>query len=234
MKKSMLLVAMGLTVTTSFAQSRFYLSPNLGAGLGNASQDFYMTQLPGNKIRKVSTLTYNVGLNAGYRFGRWRLETGLQYGISGFKNDDLLFGSTFPDDTKLGSSIIRYKHLSIPLKVGYEVKLSEKLKFVPYIGMMASYNLGASSANTIPGIGNETHKWSREDFDYSNRRISIWGTAAARLEYTVSKRISIFAGPSAQYMLSNLLKPPADLPNPYKASQRNFNLHIDIGVQIKL
>jgi hypothetical protein len=228
MKKTLLLLVASLFSIASFAQNGFYLAPSVGAGIGNAHQDFFASQF-GVKSLPHTILTYSAGINFGYKRGHWRLETGAQYSISGYKYTGL-----FLDTLKLGNSTTRYKHVSIPVNVGYEVRVANKLKVVPYLGITGSYNLGASTANNIPGISESSYTWSRENYDYSHRRLSVWANAACHVEYNCTKKLSLFAGPSVQYMITNLLKDPASTPSPYNASQRNYNIHFDIGVMVNL
>jgi hypothetical protein len=233
MKKILFLAGAVTFATGSFAQNGFYLSPSIGAGISNTKQDFFSLDPNGSKIKRSNILSYNGSLNVGYKLNHWRFEAGIQYSISGYKMDDLVFGNNFPDTTPQGSSEVQYQHLSIPLKVGYEIRLGNKFNLIPLAGIVTSYNLGATSINNLFGEGKKTYPWTKERFDYDNHRISIWGTAALRAEYKLSNRISIFAGPSVQYMISNLLKSPYSNPV-YNASQRNYTVNFDLGVNIKL
>jgi hypothetical protein len=233
MKKTIFLAGAVILAIPAFAQNGFYLSPSVGAGIGNTKQDFFSLDPNGNKIKRTAVFSYSGSLNLGYKLNHWRLEAGIQYSTSGFKYDYLVFGNIFPDTTPNGSAEIRYRHLSIPVKVGYEIKLGNKFTLIPFAGIMTSYNLGATSVTDIPGEGKKTNSWTKEEFDYDNHRITIWGTAALRAEYKLSNRVSVFAGPSVQYMISNLLKSPYSNPI-YNASQRNYTINLDLGVKIKL
>jgi hypothetical protein len=233
MKKIIFSAAAAILAVPALAQNGFYLSPSIGAGTGNTKQDFFSTDPNGNTIKRGSALSYSGNLNIGYKLNHWRLEAGIQYSTSGFKYDNLVFGNNFPDTTPQGSVTIRYQHLAVPIKVGYEIRLGNKFNLVPFAGIITSYNLGATSINDIRGEAKKTYTWTKEQFDYDNHRITVWGTAALRAEYKLSNRISVFAGPSVQYMISNLLKSPYSNPV-YNASQRNYTINFDLGVKINL
>jgi hypothetical protein len=233
MKKTLFLVGIVSLTAPTFAQNGFYLSPSVGAGISNTKQDFFSTDPNGSKIKRDDIFSYSGSLNVGYKLNHWRLEAGIQYSISGFNYGKLVFGNNFPDTTSQGSAETRYQHLSIPIKVGYEIRLGSKFKLIPFAGVITSYNLGATTITNINGEGKNTYSWTKERFDYNNHRITIWGTAALRAEYKLSNRISLFAGPSVQYMISNLLKSPYSNPV-YNASQRNYTFNLDLGVNIKL
>jgi hypothetical protein len=233
MKKILFSAAAAILAVPAFAQNGFYLSPSIGAGISNTKQDFFSLDPNGSKIKRANISGYSGSLNVGYKLSHWRFEAGIQYSTSGYKIDDLLFGYSFPDTIGYGSSTTQYQHLAIPVKVGYEIRLGNNFKLIPFAGIITSYNLGATTNNDIPGEGKNSYTWTKERFDYNNHRISIWGTAALRAEYKLSNRISVFAGPSVQYMISNLLKSPYSNPV-YNASQRNYNINFDLGVNINL
>lgn len=233
MKKTLFLAGAVMLAIPAFSQNGFYLSPSVGAGISNTKQDFFSTDPNGNTIKRGSTLSYSGNLNIGYKLNHWRLEAGIQYSTSGFKYDNLVFGNNFPDTTSQGSVTIQYRHLAVPIKVGYEIRLGNKFNLVPFAGIITSYNLGATSVTDIRGEAKRTDSWTKEQFDYDHHRITIWGTAALRAEYKVSNRISVFAGPSVQYMISNLLKSPYSNPA-YDAAQRNYTINFDLGVNINL
>lgn len=108
------------------------------------------------EIKKVGIFSYSGNINAGYKLNHWRLEAGIQYSTSGYKLDELVYGSSFPNTNEYGSIETRYRHLSIPVKVGYEIRLGNKFNLIPFAGIITSYNLGATSITNIPGEGKKT------------------------------------------------------------------------------
>lgn len=232
MKKIIFVAAIGIVSCPAFAQNGCYLSSSFGAGISNANQNFFATDPVGQKIKKAPIFSYSACLGAGYQFGHFRIETGVQYGVSGYRNPSVLFGNVLPETEPRGSMSTTYRHLSIPVKVGYEISLGEKLKLVPVLGMLASYNLGASLKSNVPYLGDSKMEWDADAFETQNQRISVWATAAIRMEYKLSRRFSLFAGPSMQYMVSDLLKTPEV--SFYDASQRNYNMHLDLGLIVRL
>ena len=153
----------------------------------------------------------------------------MQYLKTGYELKHLLFGADFDPSLNTpsftGNYKITYGHIGIPLQVGYVMAPAKRLSLVPYIGILTTYNTGANSYLTISGK-ETTNKWSGTDFENRYNRISLWATASLYLEYKLSNRISLFGGPSAQYMMSNFS-------NAF-ANQRNHNISIDLGVKMRL
>jgi hypothetical protein len=235
MKKLLFLASIGLISCPAFSQNGLYISSSVGAGISNTKNDIEFTN--GNSISKVGIPSYEANVNVGYQFKHWRLQTGLQYSTSGYKLKGLLFSSEFdpldPNPNPVGNSTyqITYKHIGIPLQVGYVLRPEKKLSIIPTVGLLTTYNLGAKSVTTIAGEATN-HKWGKDEFDNAYNRISLWGTAAVQFEYKLNKRISLTATPSIQGMVGNLMSKPSDFY--FADQQRNYSIHLDLGVKIKL
>jgi cellobiose-specific phosphotransferase system component IIB len=233
MKKLLFLLAAGIMSVHSFAQNGFYLTPYVGAGIGNAQMNY-----PNPKYVRLPTkkeiFTYRAGLQAGYKKGHLRFEAGVQYGTSGYRYTDQYFLAPLPDSIYIGGEKIVYNHLSVPIRFGYEFNIAKHLKFLPYLGIAPSYNLGATEIISITGKETVKTKLTKEEFDDSYRRISFWANASARLEYDCSNRYSVFVGPSVEYMLTDFVKALHNIPPEYVPSQRNYNVHIEVGARINL
>lgn len=230
-RMTMLLTA-GILTMQANAQSGFYLSPAIGAGMSGVKQNYFsIDQKNGFSPDSKVILSYNAQLGVGYRYKKWRLETGLQYLVTGYKYEDIFLGIDFPTGPA-GTTETRYQHLAVPLRLGYSISLSDRLHLVPYAGIAASYNMGARTITDIPGSLKSDYRWKSKDFKNQFNSISVWGNLALQLEYKTSDRISIFGGPSAQYMISNFLKTPDNAV--YKASDRQYTINMDLGVKIGL
>ena len=168
-------------------------------------------------------------LTLGYQYKNWRVQTGLQYIKSGYQLNNLLYGTDFDPGLSAepfkGDYTISYNHIGIPLQVGYVIAPAKRISLVPYLGILTTYNTGASSV--ISTSGNEaTTRWTKSDFENRYNRMSVWGTASLHLEYKLTQKVSLFGGPSLQYMLSGFDKATS--------KQRSFNLNLNLGVKVRL
>lgn len=223
-------VLAGIFSISASAQNGFYGAASAGAGMGNMKSDITYHDQQGTTVSQSVVSSYNARLTLGYQYKNWRVQMGLQYLKTGYQLNNLLFGTDFdPGLTTLSFSTGKYKmtydHFGIPVQIGYVIAPTKKLSLTPYLGVLTTYNTGATSV--IHETGKETvNNWSKEAFDKRYNRLSVWGTAALYLEYKLSNKVSLFGGPSLQYMLSNF--------NKVSGSQRNYNISLDLGVKIKL
>ncbi len=231
MRKILLVLGLGMPVLPSFAHRGLYVAPSVGMGMSNAAQDFFTVDQNGRQIKPAAVFCYNAQVGIGYRFGRWRLETGLQYAITGFTHKALFFDD-IPADAAEGTEQTRYYHLSVPLCVGYTLPLSSRWSLSPRVAAMLGYNLGAATIADFPGRMKMNAPWTSEQFKKEKQSVSFWGSVSLLAEYGLSHRVSLFAGPGMQYMLSNFLKVPAGAP--YKATERPYFINMDLGARINL
>jgi len=235
MKALLFIAAMAWASSTVNAQNGFYLSPSVGVGATNVKQNYTYNDPTGNSITRSSLINYNAKIGIGYKYKNWRFQTGLQYLQTGYELNNLLFSSDFdpaqPVTTGTGTYQIRYKHLGIPLQVGYVIQPQKKFSLVPFIGLLTTYNIDAKS-NIEMGNAITNTSWSRKDFDNRYNRMSVWGTAALYGQFNLNNNISLFAGPSLQYMISNFDKSPGI--GSRTSSQRNYSINIDFGINIGL
>lgn len=231
-----LIVITGALTLSAKAQDGFYLSPSLGVGATNVKQNYSYTNASGNTITRSSLINYNAKIGIGYKYKSWRFQTGLQYLQTGYELNDLLFSSVFdpsqPVATGAGEYQLRFHHLGIPLQVGYVIQPKKKFSLVPSIGILTTYNLMAKSSLRADNNAESRYTWSRERFNNEFNRFSLWGTANLHLEYKLNNKITFFAGPSIQYMISNFEKNPENAM--IKSRQRNYTINLDLGVHIGL
>lgn len=229
------LLAAGLLSASAHAQNGFYASASVGAGMAGANRRHYNPNNAPGVLDQSGITGFNAKGSLGYRYKNWRLETGIQYLRTGYQLNNLSFSSDFdPNKTLItgtGKYRVTYGHIGIPLSIGYAFPLSKKLSLVPSLGILASYNTGASTW-TKEGGTERKGTLSGDIFKNEYNSLSLWGTAALHLGYKINDRISLFGGPSAQYMISSFYKEPSNNMN-FTAAQRNYNINIDLGVKFK-
>ncbi len=231
MRKILLVLGLGMPVLPSFAQRGLYVAPSVGMGMSNAAQDFFTVDQNGRQIKPAAVFCYNAQVGIGYRFGRWRLETGLQYAITGFTHKALFFDD-IPADAAEGTEQTRYYHLSVPLCVGYTLPLSSRWSLSPMAGALVSFNTGARTIVDFPVFRESDTKWTSDNFKTQKQGTSVWGNVSLQAGFRLNGRVTVFAGPGLQYMLTNFLKAPAA--SPYKASERPYFINMDLGARINL
>lgn len=237
MKKLLYLAAALSLPALTHAQDGFYLSASGGAGMSNATR----SEVPGLMSEEKTFITnYNAGLTAGYQLNRWRFQTGVQYMTSGYKYD-LVFSTDYDPLTgkvnPSGDVRLTFRHIGIPVQVAYALPIGKKLNLVPSLGLLATYNMNLQSRTRYNnGTRENTQTLSGDDFTALFNRVSLWGTAALHVEYKLSDRVSLFGGPSANYMITNLAK-QIDMPHVPELSnisQRNYSFGLELGVKLNL
>ncbi len=227
------LLTAGALSATAHAQNGFYASASAGAGIAGANRSHSNPNNVPGVLNQSGVTGFNAKGSVGYRYKNWRLETGIQYLSTGYQLNNLTFSSDFDPGKTLtigtGKYQITYGHIGIPLSIGYAFPISKKLSLVPTLGILATYNTGASTWIKEGGV-ERTGSLSGDNFKNSYNNLSLWGTAALHLEYKINDRISLFGGPSVQYMISNFYKKPTNS-SIFTAGQRNYNLNIDLGIK---
>lgn len=227
MKHLPALLITGMFSLSAYAQNGFYLAPSAGAGIGNATESLYAVGVDGYAAsnHKSPVFTNNLQFGVGYQYKNWRFQTGIHYFKSGYKIDNLVFGTDFdPNPNNIsgsGSYEIRINQVGIPLQVGYAIPLSRKLSLVPYVGVLSSFTFSGNSKLNEPGklpSNNELPGAALNDYG----RFTFWALAGAQLEYKLSDKVSIFGGPSVQYKLGSTSN----------NNQQNFyNLNFNLGLK---
>jgi hypothetical protein len=236
MKKLYFLLAILFLSNGSFAQNKFYLAPYAGIGRStvkrNYSDEDWVHHLTSH-LKEKSIFTYRAGFFAGYNFDPIRIESGLQYSTSGYKFDNL---AIFPQISPGGFRIIRFSHISVPLRVGYSAKITRQILFAYYIGLAISYNMGAVEISNTSGGETKKKRWTKDEFDFGNQRASLWWNTSSRLEFNCSRRLKLFTGPTIERTLSNFAKHPSGsgIISVYYPPQSNITYHFDFGAILRL
>lgn len=207
-KNLAILTALILFSGNSYAQKAFYLRPDIGGGLGNL-----LVKAGASRYDVTSSIPVKQGgVNIGYSTGRWRFEVGLTYVESGYRIKDVQFdyyyytyhwgGSGLHKDAT-GTFNYRFRHILLPVNVGYTLNRDKQLQIVPVLGLGISYNTGAKYWYITP-----QEKLPKVNDNYSQyyRTISPWISAHILLDYKVSSRLSINLDPQFNLMLLSLEK----------------------------
>lgn len=231
MKKLLYLVTALCLPLFAPAQNGFYLSASGGAGISNASKP----EPVGIILKdKNAFMHYSVKLTAGYQMNRWRFQTGIQYFSSGFKRDFIFgFNPAYPSGVLdlSGSQSVTFHHIGIPVQAGYVLPISSKLKLVPTLGLLTTYNISATIRTRENNV-KHTGSLAGDDFAAQYNRISFWGTVAAHLEYKLNDKVSLFGGPSANYMIGSLAK--SSVNSGFTYSKENYTIGFDLGLSLRL
>lgn len=229
MKQVPALLITGMFSVSAYAQNGFYLAPSTGAGISNATKSVYALGVDGYASfnHKSAIFSNNIQFGIGYQYKNWRFQTGIQYFKSGYKIDELVFGTDFNPTYKSisgsGSYKVAINQVGIPLQVGYAIPLSSKLSLVPYVGVLSSFTFSGNYQFNEPGkfTNNELSGAALNDYG----RFTFWGLAGAQLEYKLSDKVFIFGGPSVQYKLGSTSN----------NNQQNFyNLNFNLGLKFNL
>ena len=223
-----LLLSCCFFATTTEAQNKWYL---IGTGSVGSSGIKQGSLWPEEYISNITG--FNAQARVGYHFKKWRVEAGLQYNVTGYKQG-LTFGNSFPDTMPTGSLKTTFREVSVPLQLGYEIPVSSKLMIVPYLGITTGLCLGSYYTTRLPDTAVISGKSDSKSFNYAYHKVNVWGSAAVHAEYKLSSRWGIIAGPSFQYMLNNMMKRSASMIPESNAVQHNYLLAFDLGLKMNL
>lgn len=224
MNRVICIIAVLLFSYNGYAQSGFFIQPQVGTGL---------TELSGNVFSKgfadKKALALTGGVQIGKTAGHWRISTGLEMLETG-----CIFINTYiyPHSTPYGwNSTLRNLHLLLPLKAGYEIKMG-KLSLVPSLGVAVAYNL-----KSVVIFHNKESKQTEVFNDpIAYKDFSGFGIGDISIVRKVNNRISLLGGISYYQMftnnlkmynagLSGMLQPPA---------MRQYAMTGNLGVAFKL
>lgn len=221
MKKLLFLLLM-ITSANVYAQNGWFLQPYAGFGNTKIRNKYYW----GIGVLE-KTFTYNGGFNVGYQARNISVSAGLAYLRTG-SEQQATFPSGTPPYNVIGAEKYKfyYSHILLPICESYNIKTGSKLAIIPVLGMAPAYNLSEWQASPTK------EKISREKFNNEYNNISLFGLAQISASFAISKYLSVFAGPSFSYMLTNMLRIPAGAL--YKSSQHNYAALCNVGMQYNL
>lgn len=159
MKKLFVCLAAMLYVGCASAQVKIGIEAgaNLSRMVGSSS-------LPSEKEAKTG---FQIGMTADYEFGaHWMLMSGISF-IQ--RHGELQLGENYPSTSSQYEGYMRFpkvqtriNYLQIPLKLGYNFQIGQKLQLIPSIGLYAAYGFGAGDCDlTIKDTG--TTQWKPLD-----------------------------------------------------------------------
>lgn len=139
MKKIILTFITGCLLTVSAsAQVKFGVEAGMNLSHFKYSQDSRSQRVGGMKPG------FQVGITADYEFKKhWMLMSGLSF-MQTRSNMKL---APFTDAFYFPDTEIKLNHLTIPLKVGYNIRINENFSLIPSIGWYGSIDLSAGNSS---------------------------------------------------------------------------------------
>ena len=204
-------------------------------GLGYAAQYIHESLPYADKII-ASNASVSIVFKNRHNF---RYRAGIEYLTTGYTGaGSFIYIQSITPTTGGGYHQIIFRHIGIPLALGYQLRLSKHMSIVPELGLLGTYNLGASDMRDVYGATRINHDWEpvpQKDFNDTYKRYSLFGTAKLALHYKVKKWVC-FAGPSFYLMTSDLSKHPLQFPfgPPIATVQKEYQLSFNIGMSYRL
>lgn len=144
---------------------------------------------------------WSLNAELGYRFqNNFQISTGLCIIKTAFSNN---FNYIIPEPSDYYETF-RFKHLMLPLSVGYNFQLSPKLTLTPSVNTGVSYLLSGNYQSETSSSFKE--KFNRQTLAANYNEISIWAGTSLQLSYTVNERISLTGSYVFNSMVSNFSK----------------------------
>ena len=234
MKKITSFFALILLCSSAFAQDSYYVRAGLGAGLSSSS----FQVAPGfKKSNHESIASGQSQLNFGYEFGKWQIETGVGYLLTGlsFVNSPGGGGCVVgpnPNNTLVAvpaSGEAKYTitnpHLVVPLVASYKIHGCSKMSVSPGIGVEALYNFKGKMTTSNQAEAAAT------TMDYTYNNLSAAVVLKLDIQYKVCKYFSVWCSPSYQNMVTSLTK---KVPGDGMSRIYDRALLVNAGVQYNL
>jgi hypothetical protein len=224
-------IGLALFVLLSFTangKKGIYLKLHAGGGVTNTYDDHTTTPVIYNSAKQAA-------VNIGFLKGGWHLETGIEYIETGCKMENvslymysnfniLSTGGTNGVSNPTGDVSLRFKHIMVPVTLGYDFKSGKHWSLVPMIGTGLSYNLNPA---VIVDAGSGGEKVTGTYYQTNQVRISVWATARLAAEYNVTDNLAVFLQPQANMIVSKLVEK-------YRTDSKNFALTATVGLRFLL
>lgn len=212
--KRILFIALCACSATSFAQTGFFIQPEIGVGISNTNWQFFS---PNDNRGLKNMFSDKFGIKAGYQNEKWEFTAGIGYLNTGYQMESHggfgpgvtqeYFSHAWPVPNIIGTYSMHDPHIVLPLEAGYKIHLNSKLVFMPSICITAMYNLPRHVVTKM--YLSDGDKESSQDFKTNCNEYGLLGTVQFNFEYTLTHKIALIAGPDAQYMLTSVMKKPA-------------------------
>ncbi|RYE22014.1 MAG: hypothetical protein EOP51_14210 [Sphingobacteriales bacterium] len=200
--KKLLLFAVLIGSVAATAQKGLYIKPTLGFGYSNTQPNSFESTNKGG-------FAYTAGAQVGYKINHVRFESGVNYISTSGKHN----GYQFAEDVEfIGGGDVAYPksysnfkqtqhYLTVPMKLGYEAALNNKLSLVPMIGAELVFDLG----NSYKGERFDLNDEKLGDFQghFERDRPTVIGNVGVHVEYRMNRNVHLFCGPTGKYFLSN-------------------------------
>ncbi len=224
-------IGLALFVSLSFTangQEGIYLKLHAGGGVTNTYNDQSTTPVIYNSAKQAA-------VNIGFIKGNWHLETGIEYIETGYKMENaslyiysnfniLSSGGTTGVSNPVGDVNLRFKHILVPVALGYNFKSGKHWALIPMVGTGLSYNLNPT---IIVDAGNGGEKVTNTYYQTNQVRLSVWATARLAAEYNITDNLAVFLQPQANMIVSKLVEK-------YRTDSKNFALTATVGVRFLL
>jgi opacity protein-like surface antigen len=230
--RKFLLIALCACSTVSFAQTGFFIQPQIGGGIANTNWQYFS---PTQNRDQKNIFSDEFAIKAGYQNEKWSFTAGIGYLNTGYQmNSYSVFTPgvsqeyplhAWPEPNIAGKYSMHDPHIILPLEVGYKIYLNPKLFFTPSIGAAAMYNLQRHIITNVP-LSN--YEEPLQDFKTYCNQYSLLGIMQFNFEYTLTHKAILLVGPSVQYMLTSEMK---NSENSLYGSQYDYAFLINIGIK---
>lgn len=224
MRKHLFLLLLIFIITTNtFAQKGLYIKPYIGAGIADlGGNPFGKTWANGER-----DIAMTGGIELGHSSKKWHKSIGISILRIGAAGEIQYKRNTM---TTIQNFKIRFLHILMPLKLGYEFRMN-KLSLTPELGVAPAYTLNAT-VNISNLTTGETNTAPLANFERDFRRFSLFGLAGINLMYHFNRHLSLSIAPSYSLMISNNSKGGEFLN--YSGFAHQYALTANAGVIFKL
>ena len=218
-----------------YAQKSTYLKADVGFGRGAVRERFQ------NGLSRTwqPVSASRVAVGKGIQVKKFSVEIGFGYSrmggrkVNGLSNRDMKNWVTYADavgDNESGMLMRQYHYITMPLSIGYDVRLSKRWMLQPRMGVEGAYNFMTSVGAKVPGWAEYQGSGTMAT---DQKRLSAFGNGALHLHYRVTPSIELFGGPSYRHMLTNGARETLYVQPPYY-QLRTTSATFDAGLKLQL
>lgn len=194
MQKHLLFTVTTFIICTHiFAQKGLFVKPYIGIGADGA---YSSSPLPAANSGKP---IYTLGIQAGLAYTHLRLSAGVALLNHGFAFNDLVFENQYDPTTgqviKPAETVditYSYRHIALPITVGYALNIGSKLSIVPELALAPAYKTAYISEWQYADGTTQRHNNTATVGD----RVSVFFMSAVNAQYNINKHLGITLGPA--------------------------------------
>jgi hypothetical protein len=172
---------------------------------GSASSDMVIDS---RNSTETPMFGYTTGIHYCYNFTNViGLETAIQYSLKGYKTDDFVIFSPFPEPNLPESIQINYNYnfIDIPVKVNFSIG-KKKVCFFTSVGVVTNIFINETQVTKYRYADGALEKSAKTDFDY--KRFGLSPMISAGINYSITPKMNLRIEPTVRFDVLKIINTP--------------------------